>query len=191
VSRGWACCECQIRSTSKASPWNCIRIRYFLSPLRGIGIHACRGALPCRTVLATRAIKALVAGIGRRAVSSRTRQHAFVPKLGRRVRPFLDQAYGHVEGARNGAGLRARADRTLRLGLMSTVAPSRLCELVAALRASAIRASLCRFTDATAQRCRNACLAAIRQRRFTRCRRSRATQRVSVLPLYREPFSLR
>ena len=111
------------------------QIRYFLALCDELNFT--RAAERCSVAQSslTRAIKALEQELGG-ALFHRERANTHLSKLGHKVKPFLDQAYIHVEGARRQAQdfMRAQA-ATLRLGLMSTIAPSQMLELVSALRA--------------------------------------------------------
>lgn len=111
------------------------QIRYFLALCEELNFT--RAAERCTVAQSslTRAIKALEQELGG-ALFHRERANTHLSKLGQKVRPFLEQAYGHVEGAKRQAQdfLRLQTS-SLRLGLMSTIAPAQLIELVAALRA--------------------------------------------------------
>src|SRR5437763_715040 len=111
------------------------QIRYCLALCEELNFT--RAAERCKVAQSslTRAIKALETELGG-ALFHRERANTHLSKLGQKVKPFLEQAYGHVEGARRQAEdfVRLQAG-SLRLGLMCTLAPAHLAELVAAMRA--------------------------------------------------------
>src|SRR5207247_949362 len=118
----------------------------------------------------------------------RERANTHLSKLGQTVKPFLEQAYGHVEGARKQAQDFARAQTaTLRLGLMNTIAPLRLYELVAALRARHPGIAL-HIVDASAQSLQERLIAGDLDAAI--CALPELDDRLNVLPLYREPFCI-
>ena len=85
------------------------QIRYFLALCRELNFT--RAAERCSVAQSslTRAIKALETELGG-ALFHRERANTHLSKLGQKVKPFLEQAYSHVEGARRQAqGLRAAA----------------------------------------------------------------------------------
>jgi LysR family hydrogen peroxide-inducible transcriptional activator len=163
------------------------QIRYFLSLCDELNFT--RAAERCRVAQSslTRAIKALEQELGG-ALFHRERANTHLSKLGQKVKPFLEQAYGHVEGARKQAQDFVRAQTaTLRLGLMSTVAPLRLYELVAALRARHPDIAL-QIVDATAQALQERLLAGDLDVAIYALPGLAGDERLNVLPLYREPF---
>jgi DNA-binding transcriptional LysR family regulator len=163
------------------------QIRYFLELCEELNFT--RAAERCRVAQSslTRAIKALEQELGG-ALFHRERANTHLSKLGQKVKPFLEQAYGHVEGARKQAQDFVRAQTaTLRLGLMNTVAPSRLCELVAALRACHPGIAL-QIADATARTLQERLLGGDLDAAIYALPEIASDATVSVLPLYREPF---
>jgi DNA-binding transcriptional LysR family regulator len=111
------------------------QIRYFLALCEALNFT--RAAEQCGVAQSslTRAIKALEQELGG-ALFHRERANTHLSRLGQKVRPFLEQAHRHVEGARRQAQDFLRAQTaSLRLGLMSTIAPAQLSGLIAALRA--------------------------------------------------------
>ena len=163
------------------------QIRYFLSLCDELNFT--RAAERCSVAQSslTRAIKALEQELGG-ALFHRERANTHLSKLGQKVKPFLEQAYGHVEGARKQAQDFARAQTaTLRLGLMSTIAPSRLYELVAALRARHPAIAL-QIVDAAAPALQERLLAGDLDVAIYALPELAGDQRLNVLPLYREPF---
>jgi DNA-binding transcriptional LysR family regulator len=163
------------------------QIRYFLSLCDELNFT--RAAERCRVAQSslTRAIKALEQELGG-ALFHRERANTHLSKLGQKVKPFLEQAYSHVEGARKQAQDFVRVQTaTLRLGLMNTVAPLRLYELVAALRARH-PAVVLQIVDASAQALQERLLGGDLDVAIYALPELAADDRLNVLPLYREPF---
>ncbi|MGZ5841643.1 MAG: LysR family transcriptional regulator [Xanthobacteraceae bacterium] len=163
------------------------QIRYFLSLCDELNFT--RAAERCRVAQSslTRAIKALEQELGG-ALFHRERANTHLSKLGQKVKPFLEQAYSHVEGARKQAQDFVRAQTAaLRLGLMNTVAPVRLCELVAALRARHPGIAL-QIVDASAQALQERLLAGDLDAAIYALPEFAGDERLNILPLYREPF---
>src|SRR6185295_10883112 len=126
------------------------QIRYFLALCEELNFT--RAGERCNVAQSslTRAIKALESELGG-ALFHRERANTHLSKLGQKVRPFLEQAYSHVEGARRQAQDFVRLQvMTLRLGLMCTIAPVHLLELIAAMRARHAAIAL-QVTDAPAE----------------------------------------
>lgn len=163
------------------------QIRYFLSLCDELNFT--RAAEHCGVAQSslTRAIKALEQELGG-ALFHRERANTHLSKLGQKVRPFLQQAHHHVEGARKQAQDFVRAQTaTLRLGLMNTIAPIRLTELVAALRARHPGIAL-QILDATAPALQERLLAGDLDVAIYALPELAGDDRINFLPLYREPF---
>ena len=163
------------------------QIRYFLELCDELNFT--RAAEHCGVAQSslTRAIKALEQELGG-ALFHRERANTHLSKLGQKVRPFLEQAYGHVEGARKQAQDFMRAQSaTLRLGLMNTIAPLRLHELVAALRTRHPGIAL-QIVDASAQALQERLLAGDLDVAIYALPKLADDERLNCLPLYREPF---
>src|SRR6185295_5706118 len=110
------------------------QIRYFLALCEELNFT--RAAERCTVAQSslTRAIKALETELGG-PLFHRERANTHLSKLGQKVKPFLEQAYSHVESARRHAQDFVRLqDASLRLGLMCTITPTHLLELLAAMR---------------------------------------------------------
>jgi DNA-binding transcriptional LysR family regulator len=113
------------------------QIRYFLALCDELNFT--RAAQRCGVAQSslTRAIKALETELGD-ALFHRERANTHLSRLGHRVKPFLEQAHSHVEAAKRQAQDFVRLQSgTLRLGLMCTMAPAHLIELMEAMHAHA------------------------------------------------------
>ena len=163
------------------------QIRYFLALCEELNFT--RAAERCQVAQSslTRAIKALEQELGG-ALFNRERANTHLSKLGQKVRPFLDQAYGHVEGARRQAQdfLRLQAS-SLRLGVMCTIAPGQLVALVAALRTRHPGIAL-HVVDAAARALQDKLLAGELDVAIYALPELAGDDRLNHLPLYREPF---
>ena len=84
------------------SPMELHQIRYFLALCEELNFT--RAAKQCGVAQSslTRAIKALETELGG-ALFHRERANTRLSELGLRVRPFLEQAYGHVDGVKRQA----------------------------------------------------------------------------------------
>ena len=163
------------------------QIRYFLA-LCG-ELNFTRAAEQCGVAQSslTRAIKALESELGG-ALFHRERANTHLSKLGQKVRPFLEQAYGHVEGAKRQAQDFLRLQTaSLRLGLMSTIAPAQLVALVAALRTRHPGIAL-QVADGGAQALQERLLGGELDAAIYALPGLAADERFNHLPLYREPF---
>jgi len=102
--------------------------------VRGTELHARGRALPRGAASLTRAIKALEDELGG-ALFHRERANTHLSELGRTLKPYLEQVYNRAEQAKREAQEFVRLQKTtLRLGLMCTIAPGFLLDLVAAIR---------------------------------------------------------
>ena len=163
------------------------QIRYFLALCEELNFT--RAAERCTVAQSslTRAIKALEQELGG-ALFHRERANTHLSKLGQKVRPFLEQAYGHVEGAKRQAQDFLRLQTTsLRLGLMSTIAPAQLIELVAALRTRHPGIAL-QVADGGAQALQERLLGGELDAAIYALPDLADDDRLNHLPLYREPF---
>jgi len=163
------------------------QIRYFLALCDELNFT--RAAERCKVAQSslTRAIKALESELGG-ALFHRERANTHLSKLGQKVRPSLEQAYSHVEGARRQAQDFVRLQAmTLRLGLMCTIAPAHLLELIAAMRARHAAIAL-QVTDAPAEALQQRLLAGELDGAISALPTLAADERFNYLPLYRERF---
>jgi len=163
------------------------QIRYFLALCEELNFT--RAAERCHVAQSslTRAIKAMEHELGG-ALFHRERANTHLSDLGRRIKPFLEQAFVHVDCARRQAQdfLRTQS-ATLRLGMMCTIAPARLQELVAGLRASHPEIAL-QIVDAPAQTLQQRLLAGELDVAIYGLPTLADDQRLDAIPIYPEPF---
>ena len=110
------------------------QVRYFLALCEELNFT--RAAERCHVAQPslTRAIKQLEEELGG-ALFHRERANTHLSELGRTLQPYLEQVYRRAEDAKREAQEFLRLQKTpLRLGLMCTIAPAYLLDLVAATR---------------------------------------------------------
>jgi LysR family hydrogen peroxide-inducible transcriptional activator len=110
------------------------QVRYFLALCEELNFT--RAAERCNVAQPslTRAIKQLEDELGG-ALFHRERANTHLSELGRTLQPYLAQVYSRAEQAKREAQEFVRLQKTpLRLGLMCTIAPTYLLDLVAAVR---------------------------------------------------------
>lgn len=110
------------------------QVRYFLALCEELNFT--RAAERCHVAQPslTRAIKQLEEEFGG-ALFHRERANTHLSELGRTLKPYLEQLYARAEDAKREAREFVRLQKTpLRLGLMCTIAPGQLLDIVAALR---------------------------------------------------------
>lgn len=110
------------------------QVRYFLALCEELNFTRAAARVNVSQPSLTRAIKMLEEELGG-PLFRRERQHTHLSELGRTVRPYLEQVYRRAEDAKREAQEFARLQRTpLRLGLMCTIAPACLVDLMSAIR---------------------------------------------------------
>jgi DNA-binding transcriptional LysR family regulator len=110
------------------------QVRYFLALCEALNFT--RAAERCHVAQPslTRAIKALEEELGG-ALFHRERANTHLSELGRTLKPYLEQVYNRAEQAKREAHEFIRLQKAaLRLGLMCTIAPGFLLDLVSAIR---------------------------------------------------------
>jgi LysR family transcriptional regulator, hydrogen peroxide-inducible genes activator len=163
------------------------QIRYFLALCEELNFT--RAAERCEVAQSslTRAIKALETELGAE-LFHRERANTHLSTLGEKVKPFLEQAYGQVQGAKRQAQDFIRQQTTsLRLGLMRSIAPARLGALVATMRTRHPDIAL-QVREAGAQDLQEQLLAGELDVAVYAHPGLAAEDRLNHLPLYREPF---
>jgi DNA-binding transcriptional LysR family regulator len=163
------------------------QIRYFLALCEELNFT--RAAERCSVAQSslTRAIKALEVEFGA-VLFHRERANTHLSKLGQKVKPFLEQAYSHVEGARRQAQDFVRLQgASLRLGVMCTIRPHQLLELVDAMRTRHSGVAL-QITDASAEVLQQRLITGELDVAIYALPSLAADERLNHLPLYREQF---
>jgi DNA-binding transcriptional LysR family regulator len=163
------------------------QIRYFLALCEELNFT--RAAERCMVAQSslTRAIKALETELGG-PLFHRERANTHLSRLGEKVKPFLEQAYGNVRDAQRQAQDFARAQTAaLRIGLMRTIAPAQLIGLVAAIRARHPDVAL-QIADAPALALQERLIGGELDAAIYALPGLPADARLSHRPLYREPF---
>ncbi len=165
------------------------QIRYFLALCDELNFT--RAAERCRVAQPslTRAIKSLEHELGG-ALFRRERANTHLSELGRTVRPYLEQAYRRAEEAKRDAAAFIRLKKApLRLGLMCTIAPAYLLDLVAAMRANHAGIEL-HILDAAAPALQAQLLSGGLDVAIYATPGMTADARLHYLPLYRERFMI-
>ena len=110
------------------------QVRYFLALCEELNFTRAADRCHVAQPSLTRAIKQLEEELGG-ALFHRERANTHLTELGRTLKPYLDQVFGRAEQAKREAQEFIRLQRTpLRLGLMCTIAPTYLLDLVAQVR---------------------------------------------------------
>jgi LysR family transcriptional regulator, hydrogen peroxide-inducible genes activator len=163
------------------------QIRYFLALCEELNFT--RAAERCGVAQSslTRAIKALEAELGG-ALFHRERANTHLSRLGEKVKPFLGQAQTHVEDAKRQAQDFSRAQATsLRLGLMRSISPAYLRDLIAGLRARHPDIAL-QIVDAAAESLQHQLKSGELDVAIYALPALAADEQLSYLPLCREPL---
>jgi LysR family transcriptional regulator, hydrogen peroxide-inducible genes activator len=163
------------------------QVRYFLALCTELNFTRAAARLKVSQPALTRAIKLLEAEFGGPLVR-RERQHTHLTELGRMVRPYLEHVYRNAEEAKREAHEFVRSGRTpLRLGLMCTIAPARLVDLVSAIRSRHPDVEL-RVLDAVAATLQQRLIAGDLDVAIYALPDLSTEERLCSLPLYREQF---
>jgi DNA-binding transcriptional LysR family regulator len=137
----------------------------------------------------TRAIKQLEDEMGG-ALFHRERANTHLTELGRTLRPYLEQVYHRAEQAKREAHEFVRLHRTpLRLGLMCTIAPTYLLDLVATVRARHPGIEL-QIIDAPAPTLQERLVAGALDVAIYAMPKLSEDDRLHQMPLYREQFQI-
>lgn len=161
------------------------QIRYFLAIARELSFS--KAALRCKVAQPSlsRAIKKLEDEFGG-PLFHRERAHTHLSELGRMIKPHLEQVYEQAEAAASRARDFTQLKRTqLKLGIMSTIAPDQIVDLIAALRArhQGIELRLC---DASATELRRRLIEGDLEAVIYALPGEEPDGRTHVLPLFRE-----
>lgn len=162
------------------------QIRYFLAVAEELNFTRAAEACSVTQPTMTRAIKLLEHELGG-MLFNRDRSQTHLTEFGRMMRPFMHQIWQQTTEAKRQAESYGKSDRcVLQLGLMCTIAPAALLELVRAMRLNHPAIEL-QITDATS---------AILSDKLTTGELEVAiyaqpeafADRLHQVPLYREPF---
>jgi len=163
------------------------QIRYFLALSEELNFT--RAAERCNVAQSslTRAIRALETELGG-PLFHRERARSHLSKLGQKVHPLLEQAHGHVERAKRQARdfLRLQSGM-LRLGVMSTLPPRRIVELIDALQRREAGVTLQAMNGAP-ELLQERLICGELDAAIYALPALAADERFNHLPLYREPF---
>jgi len=165
------------------------QVRYFLALCDELNFTRAAARVNVSQPSLTRAIKMLEAELGG-PLFRRERQHTHLSELGRTVRPYLEQMYRRAEDAKREAQEFVRLQRTpLRLGLMCTIAPGCLVELMSAIRTRHPGVEL-HILDAVATALQERLIAGDLDVAIYALPDLSTERRLHYLPLYREQFMI-
>ena len=165
------------------------QVRYFLALSEDLNFT--RAAERCHVAQPslTRAIKQLEEEMGG-ALFHRERANTHLTELGRTLKPYLEQVLGRAEQAKREAQEFIRLQKTpLRLGLMCTIAPTYLLDLVAAVRMRHPGIEL-QIIDAAARELQERLIAGGLDIAIFALPDLSAQERLHYQPLYREQFQI-
>jgi LysR family hydrogen peroxide-inducible transcriptional activator len=170
-------------------PMEMQQIRYFLALCDELNFTRAAERCNVSQPALTRAIKQLEEELGG-PLFHRERANTHVSELGRLVKPHLQQIFVGAEDARQQAKDFIRLKRTpLRLGLMCTIAPTLLLDLVAAVCARHPGIEL-HIVDAAASQLREHLLTGALDIAIFALPALTTDDRVHYQPLYREQFHI-
>jgi LysR family transcriptional regulator, hydrogen peroxide-inducible genes activator len=165
------------------------QVRYFLALCAELNFT--RAAERCHVAQPslTRAIKQLEEELGG-ALFHRERANTHLSELGRTLKPYLEQVHARAEDAKREARAFVRLRKTpLRLGLMCTIAPAHLLDLVAALRTRHPGIEL-QILDAAAQALQDRLIAGTLDVAIYALPTLAGDERLHRMALYREQFMI-
>jgi DNA-binding transcriptional LysR family regulator len=165
------------------------QVRYFLALSEDLNFT--RAAERCHVAQPslTRAIKQLEDEMGG-ALFHRERANTHLTELGRTLKPYLEQVYSRAEQAKREAKEFIRLNKTpLRLGLMCTIAPTYLLDLVAAVRMRHPGIEL-QIVDAAAKQLQERLIAGALDIAIFAAPSLAAEERLHHQALYREQFQI-
>jgi len=165
------------------------QVRYFLALCEELNFT--RAAERCNVAQPslTRAIKQLEGEFGG-ALFHRERANTHLSELGRTLRPYLEQVFSRAEQAKREAQEFVRLQKTpLRLGLMCTIAPTYLLDLVAAVRTRHPGIEL-HIVDAAASELQDRLTAGAIDVAIYALPALAVDERLHHMPLYREQFQI-
>jgi len=165
------------------------QVRYFLALCEELNFT--RAAERCHVAQPslTRAIRQLEEELGG-TLFRRERANTHLSELGRTLKPYLEQIFHRAEDAKREANEFLRLQKTpLRLGLMCTIAPTYLLDLVAAVHMRHPGIEL-QIIDAAATQLQEQLIGGRIDVAIYALPSLSADERLHHLPLYREPFHI-
>jgi DNA-binding transcriptional LysR family regulator len=164
-------------------------VRYFLALTEELNFTRAAERCNVSQPSLTRAVRKLEEEFGG-PLFHRERAHPHLSELGRTVLPFLKEIYQSAESAKRHAADFARLKRTvLRLGLMCTIAPALLLDLVRSVRTRHPGVTL-QILDAAAQELQDRLLAGDLEAAIYALPDPSLDERLHYLPLFREQFMI-
>jgi DNA-binding transcriptional LysR family regulator len=163
------------------------QIRYFLAVSEELNFT--RAAERCNVAQPslTRAIKLLEAELGG-VLFHRERANTHLSELGRMVKPYLEKVYTEAQEAKRYASEFTKLKRTaLKLGVMCTIAPNHLVDLVCGLQKRHPGIEL-EIADASAKQLEDRLLAGDLEVAIYCIPGKEPDERLHYLPLFREQF---
>lgn len=161
------------------------QIRYFLAVAKELNFSKAADSCKVAQPSLSRAIKKLEDEFGG-PLFHRERAHTHLSELGRMIKPHLEQVYEQAEIARSQARDFTGMKRTqLKLGIMSTIAPDQIVDLIVALR-SRYKGIELRLCDASAQDLRRRLIDGDLEAVIYALPGEEPDERTHVLPLFRE-----
>ena len=163
------------------------QIRYFLALCDELNFTRAAERCNVSQPSLTRAIKMLEEELGG-SLFHRERTNTHLSELGRLVRPHLEQIFSGAEGAKRHAQDFIRLKKTpLRLGLMCTIAPTLLLDLISAMQIRHPDIEL-QIVDEAAAKLRDSLIAGDLEIAIYAMPMTPPDERLHYLPLYREQF---
>lgn len=165
------------------------QVRYFLAVARELNFT--RAAETCNVAQPslTRAIKLLEEELGG-PLFHRERANTHLSELGRMVQPYLEQVYGQAQEAKRQAlDFTKLKKTTLRLGVMCTIAPNLLVDLVAGLQSRSAGIEL-EIVDASARELEERLVTGGLEVAIYCIPGQEPDERLHYMPLFREQFMI-
>jgi LysR family hydrogen peroxide-inducible transcriptional activator len=163
------------------------QIRYFLALCDQLNFTRAAERCNVSQPSLTRAIKMLEDELGG-PLFHRERSNTHLSELGRMVKPHLEQVFAGAEGAKQHAQNFIRLKKTpLRLGLMCTIAPTLLLDLISAVQMRHRDVEL-QIVDAAAPKLKDGLIGGDLEVAIYAMPMTPPDERLHYLPLYRERF---
>ncbi len=163
------------------------QVRYYLAGAEDLNFT--RAAERCNVAQPslTRAIKLLEAELGG-ALFHRERANTHLSELGRMVKPYLEQVYGQARAAKREALEFIKLKKTtLKLGVMCTIAPDQLVDLIGAVQSRNPGVEL-EIVDSSAARLEEQLVKGGLEVAIHCPPANQIDERLHYMPLYREQF---